>query len=120
MRSLDRERPTCRRILFAVFIWSLWQLLITCIVFVAFFMQQLVLLPFRPCGGRSLKFMQQLTAPVMALWTCIFVTTSTGEPCYGANIAHVESFDGFVQKLSAARRKNIKRNLKTADEEMRR
>lgn len=121
MISIVRERTTCRRVLFTIFVWFFFQLGVTVSFLVIFTLQQLLLLPCRPCRGRPLAFMQRLTAPILACLAYTFVTTNTCESCYGANVNELQSFDAFLQKsCSASRRKNIKRNLKAADEEMRR
>lgn len=120
MVSLRREKPRCCTILFAFTFWAVWQLIVTVTFLLVWVVQQTVVLLPRCCGGAVLTFVLRITAPLMSVLTCSFVTTNTCEPCYGAEVGQIESFDDFLQRLSASRRKNIRRNLKKADEELQR
>lgn len=120
MVSLVRDRPSCCTVLYAFTVWAVYQFIVSITFIFTWIVQQLVVLFLRPCGGRSLTFVLRLWAPLMSSLCAWFVTTNTCEPCYGAEIGDVESFDDFLQHRSASRRKNIRRNLKAAEADFQR
>jgi len=87
--------------------------------FAALVVQQSLALPFRICAGLPLTFVLRVTAPVVSVLCCLFLMVNSGEPCYGRDLSRFDSMDDFLQACSASKRKNIKRNLKKAQDTLR-
>merc|ERR1719158_439054 len=113
-------------------IWTPLQLLSGAVFVLAFLILQTCVLPFRLFGGTLLAEVLALASSAMYSIVSLVVMIDVCEPCYGrdmrratgntdsdhAGSGRFDSFDHFLHNCSPSRRKNIKRNLKKAGEEL--
>lgn len=108
--SDEEERADFEKVAFAIACYLPVQLLISVMYVLAFMLQQLMVLPFRACGGRPLVIVLDLFSPIMSCLTFAFVSTNHGENCYGRVVETFRTPNDFLKSCSAIKRKNIRRN----------
>lgn len=115
---LREDDPSCATVLWAFLVHLPILVLLSLAIFCTWFAQQLMVLPFRLCGGRPLVYVLHLFAPFMLCLMLSYVSIMHGESCYGRETQAFNTFDDFLQKLTASRRKNIKRNCAAGMKEL--
>jgi hypothetical protein len=112
------EGPSYGTIVFSFLCFAPFQLVSSLFYWSIFICQQIILLPFRVCGGAPLAFMLRLWGPLMASVTFPYCANNYGQSCFGREVGEFESIDDFLETVSASKRKNIRRNQRAAQKEM--